>query len=230
MIETKEIVTALSDDELLPSQRVILGIPFGGFEPVGPSEISYLGVLPRDRELEFADILAYDLSLASELRDGNNPDKNPILRDLANAARNLIYNEGGSNVISVNTYDKLPGLPGDLRGALYTPQGIVKEVVGNVKQKVLEFKFAHYGKYSNREDRHIRLYTDNLAASTPQWEYTDFGSFSDIFPDPWRYGKPHFMHYPQGFENEEIALSVVEALYRILDRHDFGRIGEELED
>lgn len=107
---------------------------------------------------------------------------------------------------------------------IFTPSGIVLDSESLVKQSIIELKFSINEKtatesYRNRPRflSYLRLYADNLSATTPFWEFKTGTVQSDILPTKTNHDNAHFMHsVPERFGDDEQALSVIEKLSRIV--------------
>lgn len=103
----------------------------------------------------------------------------------------------------------------------FTPQGLVHEPVGDFQQKVVvvdvdrKSLFAEDAYFNFSTQGHLYLYTDNLSAEPPFWEYHEQDTPPDMFPS-WRSYEPYFFHaVPPRFLSEELAFATVESLARV---------------
>ena len=109
----------------------------------------------------------------------------------------------------------------DPRYGYFTPQGLVHEPVGEFQQKVVivdvdrKSLFAEDAYFNFSTQGHLYLYTDNLSAEPPFWEYHEQDTPPDMFPS-WRSYEPYFFHaVPPRFLSEELAFATVESLARV---------------
>jgi|GEM_PF-4754688 len=211
---------ALSDDSLLPSQRALLNFDTNSAEIEG---LPYTQLNQHGMN-RLGEVLAYDVTLASIERYGSESLNNSDLGRIALMADKLITYDRHTaryfgldrsymiaNVSTINDFTFA-----DRQNQVYTPAGYVDTVSGAVKRKAITFEMLNRSGYAGDEGRfdfshsaELRLYTDNLAATSPIWEYST-GSVSDILPG-------HIMRLPKGFASEELALSVVNSLTRVVD-------------
>jgi len=110
----------------------------------------------------------------------------------------------------------------DPRAGYFTPQGLVFEPIGDFQQKVVALDinrkslFAEDGYFNFSTQGHLFLYTDNLSAEPPFWEYHDRDTPPDMFPSG--HPNPYFFHaIPPRFVSEDLAFSAVESLARVFD-------------
>lgn len=121
----------------------------------------------------------------------------------------------------------------DPRYGYFTPQGLVHEPVGDFQQKVVvvdvdrKSLFAEDDYFNLSTQGHLYLYTDNLSAETPFWEYHEQDTPPDMFPSGRSY-EPYFFHaVPPRFVSEDLALSTVESLARVFATSTRDELAEE---
>jgi hypothetical protein len=122
----------------------------------------------------------------------------------------------------------------DPRYGYFTPQGLVHEPVGEFQQKVVTIDVDHkslfvednYFNFSTQG--HLYLYTDNLSAEPPFWEYHEQDAPPDMFPSGRSY-EPYFFHaVPPRFVSENLALATVESLARVFATSSRDELAEQV--
>jgi len=105
------------------------------------------------------------------------------------------------------------------RSDYFTPQGWAIDPIGTVQQKAIQIDinrkslFAEDAYFNFSTKGHLYLYTDNLSAELPFWEYHSRYNNPDILPSSRH--EPYYMHaVPPRFSSEELALSAIEAIGR----------------
>lgn len=218
--------SVLPESELLPSQIKLLNLSTA--DPASGVSFTFLH---GSRIVELGEFLAYDLTLAAEERNGTDRDKNQALRELALAAHTLInLKDTVAYAVSEESFS------GEFEGMLYTPEGMIPGTSDKVKQKVITFNMRSAHRYDDgsvigHTERTLRLYSDNISAKPPLWEFIEEErASSNILPTYNHLNNYNFMSYPQGFHDETLALSVVESLSRIISgahKDDLEKIEQE---
>jgi hypothetical protein len=242
LIEHRTNPTVLSDAELQPSQRALFEIPNSNKRswPLSSHAINTLGevlaydvaLLVDETHLESGRPLSEVRSLQEHLGmlAGRMLRYDPTI-DLYEEFDNA--QEGSIDTVSVTAnvsdgYDSDYGYNGKLdnfngRSRYFTPEGYVYDPPEGFRQRLTTLRMKNTDIFV--EDRYfnfsvsgfLALYTNNLSAQPPRWEYrSGDGTVSDMLP-----GRPsdpyHFHLRPCLVPNEVLAQSVVGSLSRVIN-------------
>lgn len=227
-IQPRYNLPSVHESDLLASQQALLKLASGG------TQYRQLNALNLRT---FGTLLAVDmLAVAGELEDKD--QREAIQQKLWYTASGLIaptrpngapkgaHSTAGDYLV-LDGYDHSEttgyhtGHPAYTGPGIFTPTGIALDSEGPVKQSIVEVKFtisdetvADTYRSRTRFKSYLRLYTDNLAATPPTWEFRASTTHSNIFPTRTQHN-PYSMHaVPERFTDDEQALTVIEKLTR----------------
>ena len=224
-------------DELLPAQKALLDIPkpTRSIHWLTPEAVRELGsalntILPAlmdvdferqtdpgkdSKELEFRkrQLGALTDKLIHYGTAKDTDDKDPEVRSHVRTRLEVLDN-----------YDDYYRSPSNA-STTFTPEGLIVNAPSDFRQRIITVAAGHE-LYAAGEtnwvnlssSRKINLYTDNSSASLPFVEHSNGDrGFDDIFPSG-RDWEPYFFHaVPKRFITESLALSVVEAIARVIE-------------
>jgi hypothetical protein len=213
----------LETERLLPSQRELLELQL-------PSPHSF-NVLSRGARAKLAEFFSYEVHLlfdeVSEERGWDELDHRENRSDLEHTALALSndYHGVSARIIDTNSTVSPYGEHQTTPPQFFTPEGIVVDPIGDFQQKLLLIELSPRMGMGQSETV-FGLYTNNLAAQPPRWEYVSrsYGKRGglptmDMLPNHFR-SDPYFMHLvPDAIQSEELADAVV-AQARAVVQHD----------
>jgi hypothetical protein len=234
----------LPNEALLPSQRALLALeqPFQQFSFTGLSDtaVNQMGeFLAYDLSL----VVDARFQAEEKLEEGDKRHYRQTIDELGMLANRLLragpnydpYEGFDRGVVKITdkthvratvqdnyeTYDRYSERGAhDPKYGTFTPQGLVHNPPEDFQQKIIaidmenESYYAEDAYFNFSAKGHLFLYTDNLSAETPFWEYSEHANITDIFPA--RRYEPYFFHaVPKRIVGEDLAFSVVESLARV---------------
>ena len=225
-IQNRHTPEVLSNDALLESQRILLELA---------AEARYLKPLSKMQTQALATLLGDEVTeTAGDIEDQQKRERTQ--RQLWSSAHSLVGPRLHEN--SYTSFVEYVAQPGYKQTqtprlafsgqrvyegeGIFTPNGIVFDPLDGLRQGVIQLNFNIQRSRSHGTElqrSHYRLYTDNLSATPPAWEFKMHTSATDIMPAAVHNLNPHFMHdVPETFVNDERALTVIEKLGRIIAR------------
>ncbi|MFZ1301701.1 MAG: hypothetical protein WAQ27_03995 [Candidatus Microsaccharimonas sp.] len=230
-IEHRTNPLVLQDQELLPSQRSLLEIPDRN------SERPYFEyIFSDDTKVRLGEMLTDAMQLPAETIPTSGRDADfyaKMQRNMADFAKQLLQHglpyarreprgsDGSAyvqaDVLVLSDYSSM--LFEGPQGYHYTPEGDVIDPQGELRQKLVFFRMrGKQGYIGGSDDASFALYTNNLIAQPPRWEYNDHnGSVTDILPHSAYY--PHRLNArPELIPNERIAGEIIRHLPLLLDQ------------
>lgn len=241
-IEHRRSPEALPDEALLPSQRALLEmpVPYSRIERLGHKATNHLGEFlsydltvvheeaqrkrvatkgPENSDYYRQEI--HELSILSTRLLRSGPDYDPY--EGMDRTQVKIIDRTNAHVFVRDNYEQAVG---ELSGynpkyGTFTPQGLVYDPPEDFRQRIVvvnmenEHLFAEDAWFNFSEKGHLYLYTDNLSAEIPHWEYFSHSNVPNTFPS--RQSEPYFFHaVPARFTSDELALSAITQMTRIL--------------
>lgn len=234
-IEHRTEPTVVPDSDLLPSQRALLAIEQLGDQPrtapqyLSAQAINSLGVVLSDevtpmleetriesgKDAEYYADVQRHLSRLARILYEYDPRKDPYEGYDRGLVR--ITDRVEATVSVLDGYRSWDGLDTTFAGntTYFTPEGYVTNPAGEFRQKLVMFRmknthlFAEDAYFNFSTSGMFSLYTNNLVAQTPRWEYqqSDDGA-SDMLPSS--SVRPYVMHArPHLIASEARADSVV---------------------
>lgn len=243
-LEHRQSPAALPSEELLPSQRALLALeqPYQRYSFSGLSDtavnqfgefLAYDLSLVQDqdsiargeersdrehlRRIHDLGILAHKLLRAGP---GYDPYEGFDRKGVKITDRTSVKATVQNDYTTQDPYSKLGSYRSE--NEVFTPQGFVRNPPEDFQQKIVavdmknEHIFIEDAVFNFSDEGHLYLYTDNLSAETPFWEFKDVDGIADIYPA--RHREPYFFHaVPKRIVGEDLAMSVIESLARIFD-------------
>ncbi len=232
----------IAEAELLPSQRALFAIeqPHGrradATHYLSSQAIKNLGVvltnevipmyeetrIEAGKDKEYYAQSQRHLSRMAEILSEYDPFKDPYEGYDRGLVR--ITDRVEARALILEDYSSWDGLDTSFNGnkTYFTPEGYVTNPLGDFRQKLILFRMKNTNLFA--EDAHFNfsssamfgVYTNNLVAQTPRWEYGESeGGASDMLPSS--VARPYVMHArPHLIASEERADSVVDAVAQVI--------------
>jgi hypothetical protein len=229
-IEHRTNPVVLQDDELLASQRILLSIPQIEGRPY------FHSIFSNEVKAQLGEVLVSALQLPADAeRDTSRTDTfyANMQKNMADFAQQLLqhrlpYAERERRGMDEGIHVRAEAMVLDDYSSMlypipknthYTPEGDVINPEGALRQKLIFFRMKGMRGYIGGSDEaSFGLYTNNLAAQSPRWEYNDHdGSATDMFPH--NALRPHELNArPELTTNEHVAAEIAHRVARLFDQ------------
>lgn len=232
-IEHRTNPTVVSDEALLASQRSLLEVK--DFDTAQPR---FHHIFSDEQKVQLGEVISLATALPrSAERSGQRDDSfyTAMQRNMTDFAKQLLqhqlpYAEREQRVVDKSAHvhadvlvlsDYSPLLYERVERRHYTPEGDVIDPDGELRQKLVFFRMkGHSGYLGGSDEASFGLYTNNLAAQPPFWEYNAHdGSVSDLLPHNAMY--PYELQArPERMTDEALGYELVKRVSLLLSQVD----------